>query len=88
MNADATLVRLFKCALALIVVFGGWYIADPQLATFQGADPHNLHALSNPPLYRLVVYTTYVMSIVVTWICTTPLGRTRSPNPPACHEER
>lgn len=75
-----TLKRIGVCLLALLVVFGGWYIADPALATFQGVDASNTHALANMPLYRLVVYTTYVMAVVIPWICTKPIGR--SPYPP------
>lgn len=71
-----TLKRIGICLLALLVVFGGWYVSDPQMALLQGADLHNVKALANPPLYRMVVYMTYVMAVVVPWICTTPIGRT------------
>lgn len=67
-----TTQRIGLCLLALLVVFGGWYVADPLLATFQGADFRNEHARANMPLYRTIVYLTYVGAVWVTWLTTQP----------------
>jgi hypothetical protein len=71
-----TLQRISMCLLVLALVFGGWYIADPQFALLQAPD-----AEKGPrALNRLVVYVTYIMSVVVTWISTAPTKK--SPYPP------
>lgn len=73
--------RVLACVTMLLVIFGAWYVADPLLATFQGASPTNTHALQNLGLYHLVVYFTYVGSVWVTWLCTAP----KKPEPPYNH---
>jgi hypothetical protein len=65
-----TLERVLMCAGAVLLAFGGWFMADPQLATFQGAGACNYHALANLPMYRLTVYLTYVGAAFITWIGT------------------
>jgi len=58
-----TIIHIGKCLLALAVAFGAWYLADPTYAMLQDEDP----------THRIVVYISYVVVVVVTWVCTEPL---------------